>query len=461
MIEKRSLFAVLALSAFAIAMFVHVASGQTTKKKPVITKQPAEKAGPKSLHAALAVDRTNGFYYGFSFDHPSIEAADQRALDECTKRGGSCAVVLSWAGTGCGAYRTVAANVGTAYGWGVAATKEEADKIATEEARRRSKGQPVPNFVYACNSATPAALDVFRNDATHTHQITALQFSPDGKTLGSGSYDGTARLWSLTRGTMLRSFTAVTNVDDVFFMNNGGLFGFLAGSQIAIHDAATGDELKKLPAPKEGISSASLSADETTFSTQGYESIARWNAASLARFSYFRLGAIRPVVFSRDARLAVYGLMGGGIEIADAATGNRIRSLQGHPGQGLDNVQALAISPDSQFIASSGRDRAIQIWSVASGSKIKTLQGHGDRIQDLVFSPDGRILASGANDKLVKLWDVNSGALLATLNGHTDWVVALAFSADGRMLASGGNTADRTIRIWDVSTGKEIRVLSK
>ena len=80
------------------------------------------------------------------------------------------------------------------------------------------------------------------------------------------------------------------------------------------------------------------------------------------------------------------------------------------------------------------------------GREIQTLSrahGTGDPGS---FLPDSRVLASASFDKTIKIWDVDTGQELRTLTGHTDWVTALAFSPDGTMLASGGN--DRALRIW-------------
>jgi WD40 repeat protein len=74
-------------------------------------------------------------------------------------------------------------------------------------------------------------------------------------------------------------------------------------------------------------------------------------------------------------------------------------------------------------------------------------------IFDVKFGSDGKTLASGSADKTIKLWDVRTGKETATLKGHTDFVYTVAFSPDEEMLASGG--VDRTIILWDVKAGKK------
>ena len=106
----------------------------------------------RTMIGALAIDRSNGFYYGFSFDYGTRSEAEARALAECEKKGGNCTIVLVFQGEACAAYRTVSTAEGTAYGWGIASTKEEADQIAYRECLRRSNGAIPQNFVWACNS---------------------------------------------------------------------------------------------------------------------------------------------------------------------------------------------------------------------------------------------------------------------------------------------------------------------
>src|SRR5438105_11784011 len=57
---------------------------------------------------------------------------------------------------------------------------------------------------------------------------------------------------------------------------------------------------------------------------------------------------------------------------------------------------------------------------------------HDRTVLSMAYSPDGKTLASGSEDKTIKLWDVQSGKELATLRGHTERVLSVAYSPDGK-----------------------------
>ena len=84
---------------------------------------------------------------------------------------------------------------------------------------------------------------------------------------------------------------------------------------------------------------------------------------------------------------------------------------------------------------------------------LTSLEGHTGDVYSVAWSPNGKTLASGSGDRTVKLWDVATGKLLASLRGHTGAVYTVAWSPDGKTLASGSD--DRTVKLWDAAVGKE------
>jgi serine/threonine protein kinase len=107
--------------------------------------------------------------------------------------------------------------------------------------------------------------------------------------------------------------------------------------------------------------------------------------------------------------------------------------------------------------AVAGRDLRGFEWYYLSRvchSELRTLEGHTHSVLAVAYSPDGRRLASGSADRTVKIWDSATGKDLLTLNGHVSGpIVSVAFSPDGRRLAAGSFGA---VKIWDSVTGEAL-----
>jgi WD40 repeat protein len=85
------------------------------------------------------------------------------------------------------------------------------------------------------------------------------------------------------------------------------------------------------------------------------------------------------------------------------------------------------------------------------------LSGHAGAVNSAAFSPDGTRIVTASADKTARIWDAATGKQLAVLRGHQGAVNSAAFSPDGKHIVTA--SADKTVRIWDAETGKELMVL--
>ena len=161
--------------------------------------------------------------------------------------------------------------------------------------------------------------------------------------------------------------------------------------------------------------------------------------------------SISAVAVSQDSELLATLSDDGKVQLWDTQTGKLRQVLVGP--QTKFGAGAIAFSPDGGTITAAGWD-AVMLWDMPTGKLRQTLSEQ--RAFALAFSPDGKVLAIGGNQ--VKLCDGQSGALLRTLTGHRGSVGAIAFAPDGKTLAT-GTGMDEEIRLWNVQTGTIERTL--
>jgi WD40 repeat protein len=87
-----------------------------------------------------------------------------------------------------------------------------------------------------------------------------------------------------------------------------------------------------------------------------------------------------------------------------------------------------------------------------------SLTEHLNRVFSLAITPDGQTLVSGSGDNTIRIWQLSTGREIYTITKHLGYVYSLVISPDGQTLISG--SADKTIKIWQLSTGQLIRTLT-
>jgi len=251
--------------------------------------------------------------------------------------------------------------------------------------------------------------------------VTTLDWNHNGTALATGSYDGQARIWSVS-GQLTQTLAKHSGPIFSLKWNCTGQY-LLSGSvdkTAIIWDAATGSVKQQFAFHKEPTLDVDW-RDETSFAS-----------CSTDRMIY----------------------------VCKLNTPNYVKRFEGH----RDEVNAIKWDPSGQLLASCSDDYTAKLWSMSSTNALHDLRQHTKEIYTIKWSPTGQgsanpaanlVLASASFDSTVRIWDPVTGQCRHVLSKHSDPVYSVAFSSNGQYLASG--SFDRCLHIWSVKDGSLVK----
>lgn len=164
------------------------------------------------------------------------------------------------------------------------------------------------------------------------------------------------------------------------------------------------------------------------------ETIILWNAAAEVPSRLGRLNsASYGISWSPDGRRLAIADEAGGIGIWDVENSTRLQHAHVHEGP----ASSVCWTPDGMTLVTGGyRDAVIHVLNARDLRVSATLQGHASSVGDVTMSSDGRLIASSSADKTVRVWDLSKRQPIAVLEGHLGSVLTVRFSPDASILAS-------------------------
>eukprot|EP00741_Cyanophora_paradoxa_P019806 tig00021168_g19115.t1 len=296
----------------------------------------------------------------------------------------------------------------------------------------------------------------------HGSFVWSIAISPDGTRVVSTCWDGTARVWSVTRGKLLcadmkmdRNIRCCAWAPKTQRHPGGPFIATGSGdATIKIWETKNYREIAHLKGHKDVVWGVHFSPNASKLvSASEDRTLKIWDTGSWTEIGVLNghYDWVRSVCFSPDGDFIVSGADDETIKVWDAYLCQCTRTLRGHKGV----LRCSNFTSDSDTIISSGGDKIVKIWSIRTGTCMATLHGHTKIVNWVEQSPDKQYLATASSDGDIKIFDYRTGACVTTLRGHARDVrqARFAYSAQEKYLVSCSD--DGSIRLWDMKKVEE------
>lgn len=288
----------------------------------------------------------------------------------------------------------------------------------------------------------------------HANYVFAVALSPDGRTLATGSADKTARLWDIAWREDEVPLTASDTVSCVALSPDGRTLAVGTNNKnlVELWDTAARRRFKTLSRDDWKVSSLAFSPDGGTLIVESKEKpVTLWDAATwMEKEAALQLppGATS-ATFSPDGAVAAVSRQSEELRLWDLQAKRWLPRLEGAPA----HLPYVAFSGDGKLAAADG---SLKLWDWKTGRVLRTLaeQGYSSPIS---ISPDGKTLAA-VEGLSVTLWDTETGQQSGVLKGHSSFVRSLAFAPDGKTLAT--SALDKSVRLWSTETRQEVAMIT-